>query len=240
MEMMGTIGGGAAVMKRYIATATVVNAGVPFISTADGGTNIGEVLAMTTSTALTQGNIGLGVDTTGTVAAAITDTNDVLVTIAVNPDLIIRAKMNNGSTEDTALTIVTVTSASATGIVLGGYTSLAGESVWGYDGANKGQLRKFDDTSGGVGISFANAIANGDRFLTAAGNRCMTLAAGNPFPDITTLLTQMDVDTAGTADNDNFTIMDGQFGTEDDDGENNSFYHLIQNRHAFGAAALTA
>lgn len=241
MEAMGTIGGGAPVMKRYIASATVSNAGIPFIGTNDGSTDIGDVLAMAaTGTALTTGSVGLGVDTTGTVSATATPTSDVLVTVAVNPDLIIRAKMSGGATEDTALTIITTTDASATGVTLTGFTSVDGRTVWGYDGANKGERRQFDDTVGGVGLRFPNAIGSSDRFLECGGSLCMSVVASLAYPDITTNLTQMDALTAASTDNDGWQILDMQLGTEDDDGANNSFYHLVQNQHLFGASLLTS
>lgn len=242
MEILGTIGGGAPVMKRYLVGESFSSAGIPAISTTVGSTanHGGFCLPMeVTGTALLQGNVGLAVDT-ATYAAVVTETTDAIVTVAVNPDLIIRAKMSGGAAEDTAMTIITEDgTASATGIIITGFTSVDGEAVWGYDGNNKGILRKFDDTSGGVDVSFPNAIAGGDRFLQCSSSPCMTLAAANPFVDITTNLTQADASTVASGDGDGFIIMDLQTGTEDDDGENNSFYHFIQNRHIFGAAALT-
>ena len=240
MEAMGTLSGGALVVKKYHASATLPNAGVPIIGSDES--DIGETIIMAAAgTAQTKGAIGLSLDVTGTVGAVVTDTNDILVSVATNPDLMVRAKMTGGATEDTALTIVTEDgTGSATGIIVNGYTSLKGETVWGYDGGNKGEHRKFDDTSGGVGISFPNAIVGGDRFLTCAGGRCMTLASAEPFPDLSTLSTQIDADTTPDADADNLIIIDLLFGTEDNDGANNSFYIVTFNQHAFGSTGLTA
>lgn len=240
MELLGTISGGAPVMKRFIASATVPSAGVPFIGTNDGSTDIGDVLQMAaTGTVLTTGSVGLGVDTTGTVSATATPTSDVLVTVAVNPDLIIRAKMSGGATEDTALTIITTSSADSGGVTLNGFTSVDGRTVWGYDGANKGERRQFDSTNGGVGLRFPNSIGSSDRFLECAGSPCMSVVASLAYPDITTLLTQMDALTAASTDNDGWQILGMENGTEDDDGANNSFYHLVQNQHLFGASLLS-
>jgi len=241
MEILGTFSGGAPVMKRYLVGESFSSAGIPAISTTVGSTanHGGWVKPIEAAgVALLQGNVGLAVDT-ATYAAVVTETTDSIVTVAVNPDLIIRAKMTNGATEDTALTITTTTAASATGITLTGYTSVDGEAVWGYDGANKGILRKFDDTSGGVDVSFPNAIANGDRFLHCSGGPCVTLVAANPFVDVSTALTQMDAETVADNAADTFIILDLQTGTEDDDGANNSFYHVVQNRHIFGSSALS-
>lgn len=241
MELLGTIGGGAPVMKRYLVGEAFDNAGIPAISVTVGSAagSGGSVQRMdATGGALLQGNVGLAVDTAA-YSATVTDVAAGIVTVAVNPDLIIRAKMTNGATEDTALTITTTTGASTTGITLTGFTSVDGETVWGYDGNNKGIVRKFDDTSGGFDVSFPNGILNGDRFLHASSSACMTLAAANPFVDISAAFTQMDAETVADGAADTLIILDIQAGTEDDDGANNSFYHVVQNRHIFGAAALT-
>jgi hypothetical protein len=91
-----------------------------------------------------------------------------------------------------------------------------------------------------VGISFPNAIAGGDRFLVAAGGRCQTVASAEPYPDLSALSTQLDVDTTPDGAADTINIFDIQKGTEDDDGENNSFWLFTFNQHAFGASLLTA
>jgi len=241
MEVLGTIGGGAPVMKRYMAGETMSNAGVPVISTDDGGAggaNIGEVQLMAaagTALAADESMVGLAIDSSGTISA--TATTDLFVTVAVNPDLIIRAKMTNGATEDTALTIITTSADSATGVTLTGFTSDDGESVWGYDGANKGEIRKFDSTDGGVAIRFPNAITNGDRFLVACGNRCMASASAVNYPDLSTARTQLDAETDADASADTFAIFDIEAGTEDNDGANNSFYNVVAYRHLFGSPA---
>lgn len=240
MEAMGTIGGGALVVKKYQASSTVAASGIPMISTTVSSTDIASVLSMTTNTAMTTAaNVGLGLDTTGTVAATgITDTNDILVSVAVNPDLIYRCKMSGGSTADTALSLAATTSADSTGANANGVTTLDDSVIWGYDGGNKGEYRVADNTTGSVAINFPNAIGNGDQFLIATGFPCKAGAAASPFLQLTSSLTQADATTAD-ADNDNFSIFDLQLGTEDDNGESNSFYLLIANRHLFGSMALS-
>jgi hypothetical protein len=236
---MSTLSGGSGsfVKKTYIASATISAGGIPVIGSNDGSTDIGDVKLMAaTGTALTTGSVGIAIDTTGTISA--TATSDVLVSVIVNPDLIIRAKMSGGPTEDTAMTIITTSSASSDGTTLNGFTSVDGRAVWGYDGANKGVRRQFDDASGGVGLRFPNAIGSSDRFLQAAGSPCMAVVAALVYPDITTNLTQMDSLTAASNNNHGWQIFDMQLGTEDNDGANNSFYHVVQNQHLFGASNL--
>jgi hypothetical protein len=240
MEAMGTIGGGAIVVKKYQAGTTISAAGTPLIGSTIATTDFASVEPMTTSTALTAGNVGIGLDTTGTVAATgITDTNDILVSVAVNPDLIIRCKMSNGGTADTALTLYPTTAADATGVTATGITNLDDSVCWGYDGGNKGEYRCMNDAAGSTAINFPNAIGSGDNFLYASGFPCKTLAAASPWPDLTSSLTQMDA-TSATNDADNFHLFDLELGTIDNDGANNSFYILIQNYHVFGSTGSSA
>jgi len=240
MEAMGTIAGGAIVVKKYQAGTTISAAGTPLIGSTISSSDLGSVEPMTTTTALTAGNAGLALDTTGTVAATgITDTNDILVSVAINPDLIIRCKMCNGATEDTALTLYPTNAADATGALASNVTTLDDSIFWGYDGGNKGEYRCADDAAGSAAINFPNAIASGDNFLYASGFPCKTLAAASPYITLTTALTQADATTADN-DNDNFVIYDVQLGTEDDDGANNSFYLLVQYQHIFGSWGTSA
>jgi len=246
MEAMGTIGGGAIVVKKYQSGFTVANAGIPLLGagTAAAAATGASVQTPTTTTALTTGTVGLSLDTSGTVAATgISDNNDILVSVAVNPDLIIRCKMNNGGTEDTALAIQTTTAASADGTVATGATSLTQGMLWGYDGNQKGVMRRTDDASGSVAINFddTNGIASGDRFLFANSAPAVSVAAGLANgPDLTALFTQGDASTANPGDNDTFMVFDVQLGTEDDDGANNSFWHFVQNQNIFGNTQTSA
>ena len=240
MEAMGTIGGGAIVVKKYQAGTTISVAGIPIIGSTVSTTDLGSVEPMATDAALTAGNVGIGLDTTGTVAATgITDTNDILVSVAVNPDLIVKAKMSGSGTADTDLTTYATSAADATGATATGITTLDDSIFWGYDGGNKGEYRCADDASGSAAINFPNAIGSGDQFLYATGFPCKTLATASPFLVLTSNLAQVDATTAD-ADNDNFHIFDVILGTEDDNGESNSFYLLVQNYHVFGSTASSA
>ncbi len=68
----------------------------------------------------------------------------------------------------------------------------------------------------------------------------MNKISAEPYPDLSALSTQLDVDTTPTGDADNVNIFEIQKGTEDDDGANNSFWMFTFNQHAFGASLLTA
>jgi hypothetical protein len=235
MEAMGTIGGGAIVVKKYQASATMSTAGVFVIAGQATATDLGCVAIGTTSTALLTGSVGVSLDTTGTIGATGTTDAGSIVSVAVNPDLIIRVKMTNGATEDTALTIQPATADSSTGITATTVTTEDEGIIWGYDGANKGIYRRVDDAAGSVTINFPNGIVSGDNFLSANSPPCVFSIAGlGNGPNLSTLITQADATTTVPGDNDTLQCFDVQLGTEDDDGANNSFWHMVQKQSIFG------
>lgn len=239
MDVRGHLYGGATVLRKFQAGTTLSTAGIPVIGSGAASADLLSVEPMAANGALTGGVVGITKDTTGTVAATgITDSAELLVTVETRPDAIVRAKMNNGTTEDTALAIGTTTGASATGVVATGVTTIDDGAIWGYKGANAGEVRRADDAVGGVSVNFPNAIAIGDEFLVAAGYPCAHVAAGNGFVQLSTNLTQVDA-TQADADNDNFIIYDLLTADDSEDGESNSFYLLIANRHIFGATGMS-
>lgn len=244
MDAVKTLSGSAPIRMVYQAGTTISNAGIPVIgSSADAATDLGSVEPMTASGALTAGNAGLCMDT-ATVAATGQTSADIAVTVLVNPDLIVRARMNNGATSGTALSIGTTTAASTDGSVATGVTTIDNGIIWPYDGANslQGKLtpgyRRTDDASGSVTIAFDNPIASGDRFLAATGYPCASGNAGGAFLDLTTDLTEA-VATTEVTDTDNFIIFDVELRDVGGDGENTSFYHLIANQHIFGSSSFS-
>ena len=241
MEAMGTIGGRAIVVKKYPASATMSVAGVFVLGGDQVSGDLQSMKVATTSTATTTPTLGVSLDTSGTIAATGTVEADLPVSIAVNPDLIIRAKMTNGATEDTALTIGECNTEDTTGVAAAGVATLKEGMLWGYDGGNVGSMRRADDTSGGVTVNFPNTISVGDRFLHANSFPGVATAAGlSNGPDLSTLITQADASTANPGNNDSFFLFGVQLGTTNDDGANNSFYHLVQNWSIFGNAGGTA
>jgi len=235
MEAMGTIGGGAIVVKKYQASATMSTAGVFVLAADQVSSDLASVKPGTASTALLTGSVGVSLDTSGTIGATGTTDAASVVSVTVNPDLIIRVKMSNGATADTALSIQPTTAASSTGVTATGVTTEDEGIVWGYDGANKGIYRRCDDAAGSVTINFPNAIASGDNFLSANSPPCVASIAGlGNGPNLTTDFTQADATTTVPADNDTLQCFDVQLGTEDDDGANNSFWHFVQKQSIFG------
>ena len=137
-------GNSVPVMKKYQVAATVANVGVPLLIPAAGGAGLA------TSTTTSAANmVGCTLDTATYVTAQQTDGTSAEreVTMIVNPDAVWRIKLSGGATEDTALTLYDVTTASTDGLAI--TTGDAWNSptydegvVWGYDGANAGSFRK--------------------------------------------------------------------------------------------------
>lgn len=238
MHASGTLCGGTVYKRRYIASSTISVGGIPLHTAGAATTDIGAVTVPAGASAVNaEAQIGLALHPTSTVAATgVTDSNDLMVTVAVNPDLIIRARMSGSSTSGAALSLGTTTAASTDGSVTTGVTTLDDSMVWGYDGANVGELRRADDTSGSLAIAMPNAIASGDRFLVAQGFPGAALADANPTLDLTTDFTEIDA-SSGITDMDNFIILDVELRDLSNDGTTDSWYFLIQNRHIFGSTS---
>jgi hypothetical protein len=237
MEAMGTISGGAIVVKKYQAGTTMALAGIPIKGAGAANTDLGAVEPITASDAMSTGTVGISLDTCVVAGATgVTDTNDLMVSIAVNPDLIIKAKMAASATSDVALSIQSPDTDDSTGADIG-MTTLDEGFIWGYSGNNKGILRRCTTTSGGAGINFENGVLTSDQYLYASGGMPGACTAAALFsPDLTTTVDQVDAQTTSPADNDYFHTFDVILGTEDDDGANNSYFLFIQNASCYGSS----
>lgn len=238
MHASGTLCGGAIYTRRYIASSTISAGGIPLHCGGAATTDIGAVTVPAgASDVNAEAQIGLALHATGTVAATgVTDSNDLMVTVAVNPDLIIRARMSGGTGAGTALSAGTTTAASTGGTDVAGVTTIDDGMVWGYAGSNIGELRRADDTAGSLSINLPNAVAVGDQFLVAAGFPGTLAADGADYLDLTTDFTEINA-TAAITDMDNFIILDVELRDSSNDGTTDSWYYLIQNRHAFGSTS---
>jgi len=245
MDIAFTIGGGGLHMRNYQMEATAINNGVPVMS--DGDTlNTSGCLPVSTTSALNC--IGLSVDqnrtasTLAQVAATGGDLSDgnnaSFVKVCINPDAVFRAKLSGGATEDTALGVITQTTADATGLALavGSSPTVTDKAVvWGYEGANVGHYRWSDEASS-VLMAFPNDIAAGDTFLEALG--CF-IGSNDEAPTLSAAFTQIASQTTGGT-NSNFIVLDLELRDVNDDGRNNSFALLVASDHAFGNAGIVA
>jgi hypothetical protein len=240
MEFAYTLSGGAPVIKRYMASETLSTAGVPVIGSVEAATGASRASirpAGASDVVNTGSQVGLLMDTSGTVAATgITDSDDLIVSVIINPDAVIRARMNNGTASGTALALTTPTAADTTGVTVGS-TTLDNGAVWGYSGNNVGQYRRTTGTTGVCAINFTNGILTTDTYLACHGFPCSVELTSWECYDLTTDLTEVIAQTA-VVDTNNFATVDMEMNDSTDDGINNSYYHLIANNHLFGSSSL--
>lgn len=202
MYAAGHLGGGASHLKRMKLGAAQANAGVVMIGGA--GTSLGVIPSTTTSF---DNAYGLAISQ-GTYDATPTATTEGLVTVDVRPDLVIKALMTNGGTENTVLATLIQDTASTT-VITAGEVSTAdkdGGIVWCVSGANVGQSRGITAWSTGasvtVTVEFPNSAAVGDTFHHISYNIAGTGAAGADGPfwlTTTALFTQADSNAAAAA-----------------------------------------
>lgn len=196
METGYHLGGTNAHLQLMKLGAAQANAGIIMIGGA--GTSLG-VIPTTTTVASTVPSHGLAVDA-GTYSATPAAGAEGLVRVDTNPDLVINALISGGATENTALIVLTQTSASSTVLTCTVQSdSVDGGVLWGLTGANKGISRSItahtSTTSLTVTVAFPYSMAVGDTFLYAPFNWAGTGADGadgSRWLQVTTLFTQAD------------------------------------------------
>ena len=239
MELAYMLSGGAPVIKKYMAGTTISTAGIPVLGAVDAGTDFASVEPAVAATATNNGSqVGLCLDTSGTVAATgMTNDADLFVSVVINPDAVLRAKMNNGATSGTALATTSPTSADSGGATLTGATTFDNGAVWGYTGPNVGSFRRADDDSGSLSINFVNGTATTDTYVAVHGFPCGVELTSFESYQLTSDLTQIIAQTA-VVDMDNYATVDMELRTASENGTTNSYYHLIANSHLFGSSSL--
>ena len=240
MEFAYLLGGGAPVVKKYLASEVVSVAGIvmesAIVTTAADG---GSVTLPTADSAAANRHVGINIDTAENFPADPDgQTNaeaNLYVNVIINPNAVFRAKMSGSAAADTALATSTPSGGGDAHDVQ--ITSFVGGAIWGYTGGNAGIVRKADETDGHVGIGFPNNIATTDTYIAVLSFPGNGLATNGYFHDLTSDLTQLHAQTAAVTDTDNFVIVDGEFRDSGDDGVNNSYLHILSNHHLFGGNA---
>jgi hypothetical protein len=243
MEVAYTIGGGGLHVKNYQMEASAINTGVPVLS--DGDTaNTSGVIPATITSALNC--IGVSVDTNraASTLAQVTSgagdrsdgNNASFVKVCINPDAVYRAKLSGGTTEDTALAVITQAAADTAGTAPGGGTPAVTDEavVWGYTGANIGHWR-MSDAANSVLLAFPNDIAAGDEFLEAL----IFIGSPDEAPTLTAAFTQVNAATA-SAGNNNFIIVEWEIRDAGGDGRTNSYALMLAQDHVFGNPGIVA
>lgn len=226
MEFAYTLSGADPHIKKYrMDTGTSIIAGVPVCANSVNADDDG-VAVCTTTAAIAL--VGLGLDAASSTSAQVSSGDNAgFVSVCINTDACMRAKFTEGATEDTALTIITQTSASAAGTTVGP-TTTDEFTVWGYSGANEGHARRCTAANTVVN-AFPYDIAAGDEFLEAGVN----IGARDHFPQLSTLLTQYNANAAADTDNDNFIVVELLLRGKGNDGRNNSYAIMLGAHHAF-------
>lgn len=236
MELAYTLNGGAPKMKRYQIGVTSNTTGVPY--TIPAANTPGVVIATTTGAT---DMVGCNVDASGTyVTAQQTDNSSPERTcnFVISPDAVWRMLLSGGATENTALTLYPVTTASTDGLTVttgGEWSNPTYDEghVWGYDGANAKQARKItsvSSTAGTVTVAFRYDTVVGDNFL-----RCPYTPMQGATIQLSTLLTQADASIAvGTGAP--FRTVELILNDINGDGRTNSYVLAASNSHALRLA----
>lgn len=242
MEFVGLMGGGAPTIMKYPVTQTVDNVGVPQL--AAGAANPGLIEASTTGADSMMG-INLDLATYNTAQQTGNADPQELISVIINPNAMLKALLSGGATEGTALTLYDVTTATSTGLdVTTGDNFTSPEfdegSVWGYDGANIGHLRKITSTSSTaitVTTAFPYDHAVGDNFLIAPFN-----AGGIQTVQLTTNLFQVDASAAVATNQAALRCIrlrgDTYAGVLGSDGTTASHGLFVSGNHALANVAL--
>lgn len=243
--------GSIPIMKRYQYGVTLTTAGIPF--TVPAANTAGVVIGTTTGAtdlvgmSVDKGAVGSGIGSPGTGVAQSTysttqgsgDSSAArCVTLIINPFAVWRWKMTQGATNDTALSLRAVTTASSGGTAVTTNEDWSSPTydegvTWGYDGANAGQARKVtsvSSTAGTVTIPFDYATVVGDNFIRAPYFPMQTTTI-----QLSTNLDQADASIAvGTGAP--FRVVDLLLRDLSGDGRNASFVFAVSNSHALNLA----
>lgn len=232
MEVSGLLSGGAVIIKKFQVAQSVTSIGIPLLASTAGEAGLD---APTTTNVADL--VGLNYDTATYVTAQQTDGTSAERTcaVAINPDIIIKSLISGGGTSGTALTLYDVTTASTTGTaVTTGDNWSSPEfdegAVWGYDGANAGQIRKITSTSSSaatVTVAFDYDTAVGDNFLRAP---FWPMDDGS-LPTLTSDFTQVDGSVAVTTSGAALTVIEIIGNDVSMDGTTNSYVKMVPNDH---------
>jgi hypothetical protein len=231
MQLKALLNGGAPVIKSYQINATVADVGVPLLV---GGA--GEAGLDLPSTTAVNDMVGVNLDTATYVTSQQTDgsTAERTVKVIINPDAIYRARLSGDGTTGTALTLFDITTATTDGLDITtgddwNSTDMDEGLVWGYDGANVGQIRKITSTTtlaATVTVAFENDHQVGDNFLRANFSLM-------DVPNVTLTSDFQEIDTSVQVASNvaEFALIDIVAGTINSEGTLKSFVDMVCQDH---------
>ena len=206
MKCVGLMGGNAPTVMKYQAGTTFAQVGVPVVVAGSGGYGLQK--ATTTAAVST---VGVTLDTATPSNTQATDGTDTErdISVIINPGAIYRARLCGGATDGTACVEGTETVGSTTGLLVTtgvDYSSPASDETGLFCsyGANVGLFRKITSLSGTAAVNICawpRDIAIGDKFI-----RIPVSFMDKQFPQLTTLLTEVDHTAAVDTNNANFFL----------------------------------
>jgi hypothetical protein len=223
MKYSGNLSGSSPVMKKYKSSATTLLPGIVGLRSAANAS--GQVsISTTTSFGDALGIILDNGEKFGATTAYSTTQGAVegVVTVIVNPDQILRAKMVTGAT-GTSITADTVVTAVTNGLTVVGGTSVASPDMdegilWFTSGGNLNESRKITSTSSvtaTVLVPFPRTSAVGDTYCYAGLN--VGLTGVTLTTDLKSVRTDIAIATGASA-----TILDFDLA-----GTTDSFVYLV-------------
>jgi len=229
MEPLKTLSAGAFVAMTFQIETSFATAGI-HATLGTTGPAVGGLIPGTTTA--TTGTLGLTINAQTAVNTA------ALVTLIVNPDLVLRAKLSGGATSDTSLAAFTENGTASTTLNMVSTASpsapnspdLDDGSIWAYSGsvAQDGLARNVS-VAGATTFTILNAWptapVDGDEFIAI----CPPGPGGAVgFVTLTGTFDQIDgVDDAGAG----WQVLAGEYNGIGNDGLTNSFLHLMNDNH---------
>ena len=236
-EFAYDINGGTPVIKKLQVSAAIARGTMAeAAANSEAGLAIGTVAA-------TANAVGLALD-----AAAAPDGSHATnpgtdpakyISVVVNPYAITRWRLSGGAGDGVTLTtanLLTVVTPDTLGDDILAGTTYDTAAVWGYTGANAGQVRRTQDATGNVDVAFRYDIAVGDTFLQVG----LWPYSEQNFPELNTSLTEVDASNAVDSDNDNYRTVDLDLRDAADNGATNSYAFMMPVSHFLAGSTTIA
>lgn len=232
MDYAWSVSSGAAVARSCVVGATVANAGIPLVVPGAGGEGL---LKATTTAGADMVGVAIDTATYTTTQSGNTDV-EAHVKVIISPDAVWKVKLSGGATENTALQIFTVVTASSggTGPALDDDVSspeMDEGVIWGYSGSQVGKKRRIESTSTvtpTITVPFGPIVV-GDQFLIAP-----YWFFGVQTLQLTTNLYQADASAAVASNQVPFRIVDMLLRDQGASGTTNSYIYVVSDDHTLG------
>ena len=233
MEVAKYLYGGAAYRGQYQVGVTHSVAGIPTLQVAAAGSG----LAIGTVTSAAD-LVGITLDTATYVTAQQTDGTSAerLVTVDIRPDIVVSSRISGTTASGGAISTDVITTATTDGLDVTTATDWTSTSydegtVFGYTGANAGQIRKItsvSSTAATVTVAFDNDHQVGDQFLRFP---FAVMDVGSPSVTLTTELNEVRQNLAISSSAAEFVVTEILAQDQAHDGTTQSYVLMVPNDH---------